>query len=311
MVAVSSESGKRALFEHLIDDASLFPPAQLPLPSAIRAHLRHRESAYGWVDGRFVLPISRADEFAPLAGAIEPIALTVILDGTISTEAQGRSDFLDRLAILRNLARVTVPSLECVVASEPGAVGMRIATEVGERLPSDPIQLWIESSYRAGWPVDPASTLASVRAARNAAPPSVTIGAKVRCGGPRLENVPSPDDLAEFIVAAQRCGVPWKATAGLHHPVRGTYDGTVMHGFLNVFIAGIALYAGAITPDRVIAVLEEEDTLAFVVDPTHVAWRDARVDAETVAAARAHCVAFGSCSFAEPVNGLRALGILG
>ncbi len=43
------------------------------------------------------------------------------------------------------------------------------------------------------------------------------IRAKVRCGGATTPRVP---DLAEFVSACRRLGVPFKATAGLHHPVR-------------------------------------------------------------------------------------------
>ncbi len=138
----------------------------------------------------------------------------------------------------------------------------------------------------------------------------LTIGAKVRCGGARPAATPSVEDLAAFMVAAHDAGVPWKATAGLHHPVRGVHGGTTMHGFLNLFVAGIALHAGALAPDRVVEVLAEEEPRAFVVDPMHVGWRDVRVDADAVATARERCVSYGSCSFDEPVDDLRELGIL-
>ncbi len=68
MPTVTADSAKRALLEQLIDDASLFPPARLPMGPALRAHARHRESAYAWIGGRFVLPASRVDEFARARG---------------------------------------------------------------------------------------------------------------------------------------------------------------------------------------------------------------------------------------------------
>ena len=68
------------------------------------------------------------------------------------------------------------------------------------------------------------------------------------------EAIPDPADLARFIAACAAAGVPWKATAGLHHPVRAeqalTYEPgaprAVMHGFLNVFAA--AAFAGGGAP---------------------------------------------------------------
>ncbi len=112
-VTVSTESAKRALLDHLIDDASVFPPRQLPMRLALRHHARHAESAYAWIGGRFVLPASRADEFAAVRAAAEPIALTVILDAAIRG-AKGdtvRAD-LHRVERLRELPGVSVEGLE-------------------------------------------------------------------------------------------------------------------------------------------------------------------------------------------------------
>ena len=155
--------------------------------------------------------------------------------------------------------------------------------------------------------------LATLAAVRGTAPPNVTVGAKVRCGGQAAGSTPSVDDLAAFVVAAHAHDVPWKATAGLHHPVRGVHGvsgGAVPHGFLNLFVAGAALHAGVLDSARVAEVIAESEPRAFVVDPTHIAWRGVRVEAEQVGAARERCVSFGSCSFDEPVNDLRELGIL-
>ena len=123
----------------------------------------------------------------------------------------------------------------------------------------------------------------------------MTVGAKLRCGGSAAGATPSVEDVAAFITAAQTLGVPWKATAGLHHPVRAISRGTMMHGFLNLFIAAVALHAGAL-------------------DAARSLWRQEnsghRIEVAAVAAARAQAVSFGSCSFDEPVNGLRELGLL-
>jgi hypothetical protein len=158
--------------------------------------------------------------------------------------------------------------------------------------------------------VPPAESLALIAAARAAAPANLTVGAKLRCGGAAPGLTPAVPDVAAFLEAAQAEGVPWKATAGLHHPVRGLRGGTVQHGFLNLFVAAVALHAGALDAALLRELLLEEDPEAFVVDPTHLGWGDVRVEAEAVAAARAWAVAFGCCSFDEPVNDLRELGLL-
>ncbi|HZO94337.1 MAG TPA: hypothetical protein VFB22_11300 [Candidatus Baltobacteraceae bacterium] len=310
--AVATDSAKRALLDHLIDDASLFPPRGLPMRAALRHHARHSESAYPWIGGRFVLPASRADEFATTRADGDPIALSVILDAA-TRGAKGdvvRAD-LHRVERLRVLPGVSVESLELRLPGGLDAAGLeRAVAAVTTSFGGSEIALWIEGDYDAGWRLAPDETMSLLAQTRSAAPAQLTLGAKVRCGGARPGSTPPAEDLASFVVAAQAAGVPWKATAGLHHPVRTVRGGTPMHGFLNLFVAGTLLHAGALEPARVAAVLAETDARAFVVDPMHVGWRDARVDAEAIAAARAHCVSYGSCSFDEPVNDLRELGIL-
>jgi|SRR5947209_10726861 len=314
--AVSTDSAKRALLERLIDDAALFPPAELPMRAALRHHARLRESAYWWIAGGFVVPASRLDELALQRDAAQPLELSVILDSAMSG-AKGdtvRAD-LHRIDRILGTAGITVASLELRV---PGAgldqAGLaRSVSEIGQRWPSEPVSFWYEPSYSGGWATPPDAALATLAAVRGAAPPNVTVGAKVRCGGQAAGATPSVDDLAAFVVAAHAHDVPWKATAGLHHPVRGVHGvagGAVPHGFLNLFVAGIALHAGALDAARVADVIAESEPRAFVVDPAHLAWRDVRVDAEHAGAARERCVSFGSCSFDEPVNDLRELGIL-
>jgi hypothetical protein len=119
---------------------------------------------------------------------------------------------------------------------------------------------------------------------------------KVRCGG---ATVPSVEGLAAFVRLCRKSRLPFKATAGLHHPIRR--DGE--HGFLN-------LLAAAVFGDEE-AVLAEEDTAAFALDDEAFRWRDRTADAEDVARVRRELfVGFGSCSVPEPVAELRALGIL-
>lgn len=308
-IAVSTDSAKRALLDRLIDDAALFPPASLAMLPALRAHARHKESAYWWIGGRFVVPASRLDEFAAARKGRDPIELSVNLDaGALGARGDTVRADLERVERIRPLDGVTVGSFEARLprlALDDAALA-KIVADIVERYPDAEVAFWYESSYDAGWAIAPDVWLATLAAARAAAPANLTIGAKVRCGGAAPGATPPVDDLAAFITAAHAHDVPWKATAGLHHPVRTAEA----HGFLNVFVAGAALHAGAIAADRVSEVLGETDPLAFVLDPAHVAWRDVRLEAEQIAAARERCVSLGSCSFDEPVNDLRELGML-
>jgi hypothetical protein len=135
--------------------------------------------------------------------------------------------------------------------------------------------------------------------------------AKIRTGGLTEDVFPSPEAVANFIRACKEAGVPFKATAGLHHPLRCvkplTYEpnaavGT-MHGFVNVFLAA------AMTDDAE-AILRETDAKAFEFDDEGATWRNRRVSVDELKAMRQFATSFGSCSFEEPISDLKELGWL-
>lgn len=134
--------------------------------------------------------------------------------------------------------------------------------------------------------------------------------AKIRTGGVTPEAFPPIEDIASFLRACHAASVPFKATAGLHHPLRCvkplTYDrdaptGT-MHGFLNVFMAAALL-------DHADEILAESEPSAFSFDDDGAAWRGHRVATDDLATMRREfATSFGSCSFEEPIADLQALG---
>jgi hypothetical protein len=142
--------------------------------------------------------------------------------------------------------------------------------------------------------------------------------AKIRTGGLTPEAIPSSVQLADFLCAAAARRLPFKATAGLHHPMRSvralTYDPdpprAPMHGFLNVFAAATLAWHGMARP-HVVELLEEDDPAAIFFTEHHLIWNRHMLDLEQIVDARrdfAH--SFGSCSFEEPVTELRELGLL-
>ncbi len=121
--------------------------------------------------------------------------------------------------------------------------------------------------------------------------------------------------LADFITGCAERRLAFKATAGLHHPVRSmqplTYqDGAtraVMHGFVNVMMAAGLAWRGE---RKLVAVLAETDPQAFRFDD-RAHWRDQSIDAAEIEDARQNFVhSFGSCSFEEPVHDLERLSWL-
>ena len=112
--------------------------------------------------------------------------------------------------------------------------------------------------------------------------------------------------------------VPFKATAGLHHPLRNEYHLTYepdspvgpMYGFLNVFLtAGFMRHR--MSDEEAIELLQERNAAALVVTPTTICWRDHELDEKELRVMRdGVATSFGSCSFSEPVDELRPLSLL-
>jgi hypothetical protein len=114
---------------------------------------------------------------------------------------------------------------------------------------------------------------------------------KLRCGG---AVVPSVEQVSDVLAACHDAGVVMKATAGLHHPLRRGSE----HGFLNLLCAAVLAHAGVAD---VREILEEESFDALPLSS---------LGADEVVSTRARLFkGFGSCSWREPVEDLRALGV--
>ena len=135
--------------------------------------------------------------------------------------------------------------------------------------------------------------------------------AKIRTGGVTPDAFPAINNVAGFLRACKAKGIAFKATAGLHHPLRCvkplTYEpnaptGT-MHGFINVFLAAALL-------DHAEDILAEIDPSAFAFDDEGASWCGHRVTTEEIVNMRRDFASFGSCSFEEPISDLKELGWL-
>jgi hypothetical protein len=156
---------------------------------------------------------------------------------------------------------------------------------------------------------DPEVLVAAVAAAR--------AKAKIRTGGTSADAFPTPQQVIRFIARCIGHGVPFKATAGLHHPWRAEYPLTyapdaergLMYGFLNVLLATAALHAGG-SEREAVAVLDERDARSVRFDADGISLRGTSIPVDAIRRARDSMTSFGSCSFAEPVSDLLALGVL-
>ena len=302
----------RTLLHGAIDYAGLFPPAALAMTPAVRNYAAYRAGAERWLLGRFVVPAARLDDLEAAAAELlpgergAPWRVSALVGGDVDAELA----CVDALNARRaSLGGLVVDAVE-LRAPDPGAL-RRAARHVAAR---GPTPYAAEAYVEVPLDPDPAPFAAAAR--------EVGVRLKARTGGIAPEAFPRPEALLRFIARCAEHDVPWKATAGLHHPLRGehalTYEpgcarGT-MFGFLSVFLAAALLRAGAPAAD-LLPLLEERDPTALTFDATGASWTGARgtlrADVAAIAAARERGIAsFGSCSFEEPVADLRALDLL-
>jgi hypothetical protein len=278
----------RAAFDALIDYAGLFPPAGLAPAAAQLEYLTARAGPYAWMLGRFIVPA---------AGLTEPSSF----NGPFSVIVEPRLEALNALAMLRT-PELDIEALEIPLGTgRPEIVNLLEAGLSVARLRDIPA--FAEIPRAQPW----RETLAAIMSALALA----GVGAKMRCGGLTASAFPSVEEVAAFIAAAQTSGVPFKATAGLHHPVRHVdpQTGFTMHGFLNLLAA--AALAPSLQAEALATIVAEQDPSAFRFEDECFWWRDRRIDLATLKHARhSGFVAYGSCSFDEPVEDLVALGIL-
>jgi len=282
----------------LIDYAGLFPPAGLSMAEAVERYAAYRRGRHAWALGRFIVPAARLDEFAgalrdlPVLGAADTAwPISVLLDWPPALGAAQVRSF----AAAASPARVE--SIECKVATPEDIDVLATASEV-ERFAEVPI---------TPVPVDLLVHAGETRCA-----------AKLRTGGTSPQAFPSSPAVAAFLSACVGRGLPFKATAGLHHPVRSPHPVTYedgapcarMHGFLNVFLGAALLHGGAIGGAALEELLEDGDASAFLFEDGRAGWRGRWVTVEVLEAARRLARSFGSCSFEEPIDDLAALGLL-
>lgn len=296
---MSGSAALHALVMELVDYAGLFPPASLDMRDAVSNFAEYRQSGDAWMLGRFVVPVSRLPEWEEAVGALDPApraswsgaTLSALLSGEFASEA-------DRIVSFNAAAPfgVRIDAAEGRTGTPDDVLAMAAA------MPDD-VLLYCELPHRD----DPLPLLEAVRAAG--------VRAKIRTGGVTPDAFPSPAEIVRFLRRCLETSVTAKATAGLHHPLRAEYRLTyapdaqrgMMYGYLNVFLAAAAMRAGA---SDVVAstILQLTDASAIKVADRVVSVAGVELTADVLAQTRAEgVVAFGSCSFREPVDELLEL----
>jgi hypothetical protein len=295
----------RALLEGAIDYAGLFAPASLDMTASVNNYARYREHPQSWALGRFVLPVARLDEFLNARAKVRLAGkwrLSGIVSGNVETELKSVEDF-NRM--------------------EPGAVVDAIEARVSNMDDIDRVRQHEPAGTTVFYEIAPEQADELLPILRH-------IGgkAKLRTGGVVEDAIPAVEQVAGFVARCAELRVPFKATAGLHHPLRCVHALTyaaespvgMMHGFLNLFTAAAlawnAAHSGGTSVRETLATcLGDGERAHWHFGDDALNWSGAhetiRVDAAELRTMRSQfALSFGSCSFEEPIEELHGLGLL-
>src|SRR5438552_1451023 len=298
----------RALLAHSIDYAGMFPPCSLGLDSALRNQAEYVRSPDAWMLGAFVLPTEQFDPTRQLLSQFDsqhPHRVAALGSKTASADA-----FLEALddadAATRSLSRhnVDLISISHIEMSLPKDVDIASLNEARSMLGDLPV-FWEA-------PPDRAEQTIALLAEFNSDADSATFGYKLRTGGVTADAFPTSMQIAKALVTPATHQLPLKFTAGLHHPLRQYREEvqTKMHGFLNVLGAAALAAEHRWETNQTATMLEDENVESFSFTDDFFGWREWRIETKGLQYRRRFVVSFGSCSFDEPREDLRALNLL-
>jgi hypothetical protein len=290
------------LLASIVDYAGLFPPAQLSLSDAIATYDRARASPHAWMLDRFVIPAARLPELSQLLSTASesraaslPWTLSVILSKNWETELEQI-----RQTVSPQFSQVHIRALEVA----PLPVGEML--QVCQHLPAE-----VEIFWEIPFDADLEPYLQVLRQTHTAA--------KLRTGGISAEAFPDSAQLSQRILSLAEAQIPFKATAGLHHALRGNYHltpqpnsvATTMPGFLNLATLAALAQQQRIRSSEALNLLEERSITAFQFTDTAITWRDHALSLPEIERSRRQFFrSFGSCSLQEPLDDLDHLGLL-
>ncbi len=309
----------RSLVGGLLDYAGLFPPAKLAMQPAAEAYFRALTGSHEWILSRFVCPATRLDELSAAASMLMPG--TNATSGYREFAAAGEPWRISALVEKSEDLLLIDQFNERHAREDQGLANVDVVEIKVENVAFiDPMIDAIPEDIFPFFELPPIEKLPGGDPRGFAAALAGNVcGAKIRTGGIVETAFPSASHVAQFMVACRQAEIPFKATAGLHHPVRASYPMTyepgalrcTMHGFLNVFVAGCFVYNRGIDATAAEDILREADAARFIFTDQGLTWRNHVLEITEIALAReAFALSFGSCSFDEPVEELKKLGLL-
>jgi hypothetical protein len=289
-----------ALTEQLFDYAGIYPPAQLSLADALENHLRYLEGKEAGLVAKFVCGVTRLEELGQL---LEPRGLTKAFDlAVVAAPPKDVAEWESTLELAAKTMTAFQNAFGGVASIEAFEIRLPGPEEIDRRLRDLKGFTEAEVFVEVPWIDDQKEILYALSE-------SESYYAKARLGGANADAFPPSDKVAQFISSCLSLELPYKLTAGLHHPYP-TVDsatGGTMHGFLNVGVAAGLSVIEDLATKEIQAILDLPAT-AWRVSGQDLQLLDYRFDVEAAYEARSLFLGIGSCSIEEPLQDLISLG---
>ncbi|MBK6507553.1 MAG: hypothetical protein IPG02_18390 [Ignavibacteria bacterium] len=315
----------KGFLHNTIDYAGLFPPASLNLEDSFDNFVEYSNGSYNWMLSKFICPFRKTKDLSLLPGfksSTQKIRLSLLSASSLKTD-EFLLLFKDDILSYRKLPD------EFHDKSIFETIELKFPLELVERNSKDSIRIFLDSlseivkehfDHRififcelpliGDFDHNLKNTVKEICEHNEAFNDA---GFKLRTGGTDPSDIPSPDILVSSIRQCLVHNVTLKFTAGMHHPIRHLDKGmnAKMHGFVNVFGAGILAFRHTISDRELREMISDEDPANFKFSYDAFEWREWKSDTEEIHGARNGLVlSFGSCSFDEPVEDLKKLHLI-
>ena len=307
------------LMRNTVDYAGLFPPAGLPMTQVVENFSRYAACKEHSMLSRLIIPAMKLTAFEESATALLPSdpeteawkisALVPSIEQQNGSLDHSKFDLAFEAIYQFNLRHAHDNHISAVVdAVELKTPNQAVLDCTLMRLVQDERFKGIRAFLEVPHSNDPSDMLESI-----AKQPGATVFAKIRTGGVKPDLIPPVSDVARFIHACAKHELGFKATAGLHHPIRAkhklTYEpdseSATMHGFLNVFVAAAIAFEHQVEVSSLEEILGATSTDVFDFQEDKLTWNGLSVPLASISDTRNHgIVSFGSCSFVEPTEEL-------
>lgn len=293
----------------LIDYAGLFPPAKLELEPAIKNYASYLNGSEKWMLSNFIIPAQKLPKLTPEMMALfdDTGGLNFsVISQSFREDVQTIVEFRDKFP-----AQIRLNFIE---------TKLHAADNISQAISSNnkclqqkdlSLRVFYESSFKGDWQSNLQQATITISEANEEF--GRNDGFKLRCGGVEPSMFPSIQQVATAMQVCRDTGLAMKFTAGLHHPIRH-FDEAIkvdMHGFMNIFVAGMLGAEQDLEVHEIQGILAEENPENFMFTKSGLRWNDYEISSEKISTLRENkFISYGSCSVDEPREDLEAIGLL-